>query len=151
MMLSETQFRWKYILNREELLVLKGKRKMTEKIFETIALKAMGAGVGDSFSEFLIYYQEFLPGFSKKYENVRMDYIIADVEEQLKIDEAWEEYREKNYPDPYIEDWCESCLYYKFWKADIKNDRAESAKQCADFKRRVDQWEELRKKDYRRE
>ena len=40
-MLSETEFRWKYILNKEELLVLKGKRKMTAKIFEAIALKAM--------------------------------------------------------------------------------------------------------------
>ena len=103
-MLSETEFRWKYILNKEELLVLKGKRKMTAKIFEAIALKAMGAGVGDSFSEFLICYQEFLTDFSEKYKNVRMDYIIADVEEQLKIDEAWEEYREKNYPDSYIEE-----------------------------------------------
>ena len=103
-MLSETQFRWKYILNKEELLVLKGKRKMTAKIFEAIALKAMGAGVGDSFSEFLICYQEFLSDFSEKYKNVRMDSIIIDVEEQLKIDEAWEEYREKNYPDPYIEE-----------------------------------------------
>ena len=50
-MLSETEFRWKYILNKEELLVLKGKRKMTAKIFEAIALKAMGAGVGDSFQK----------------------------------------------------------------------------------------------------
>lgn len=33
---------------------------------------------------------------------------------------------------------------------EIKNDRVESAKRCADFKRRMDQWEELRKKDYRR-
>ena len=31
-MLSETEFRWKYILNKEELLVLKGKRKMTAKM-----------------------------------------------------------------------------------------------------------------------
>ena len=35
-------------------------------------------------------------------------------------------------------------------RKDIKNDLAESAKRCADFKRRMDQWEELRKKDYRR-
>lgn len=35
-------------------------------------------------------------------------------------------------------------------RQDIKNDRVESAKRCADFKRRMDQWEELRKKDYRR-
>lgn len=35
-------------------------------------------------------------------------------------------------------------------RQDIRNDRVESAKRCADFKRRMDQWEELRKKDYRR-
>ena len=35
-------------------------------------------------------------------------------------------------------------------RRDIKNDRVESAKRCADFKRRMNQWEELKKKDYRR-
>lgn len=35
-------------------------------------------------------------------------------------------------------------------RRDIKNDRVESAKRCADFQRRMEQWEELRKKDYRR-
>ena len=35
-------------------------------------------------------------------------------------------------------------------RKDIRNDRAESAKRCADFQRRMEQWEELRKKDYRR-
>lgn len=35
-------------------------------------------------------------------------------------------------------------------RKDIKNERVESAKRCADFKRRMEQWEELRKKDYRR-
>ena len=34
-------------------------------------------------------------------------------------------------------------------RKDIKNERAESAKRCADFKRRMDQWEELRTKNYR--
>lgn len=33
---------------------------------------------------------------------------------------------------------------------EIKNECVESAKRCADFKRWMDQWEELRKKDYRR-
>lgn len=33
-------------------------------------------------------------------------------------------------------------------RKDIKNERAESAKRCADFKRRMDQWEELRTKNY---
>ena len=35
-------------------------------------------------------------------------------------------------------------------RKDIRNDRAESAKRCADFQRRMEQWEELKKKDYRR-
>ena len=35
-------------------------------------------------------------------------------------------------------------------RKDIKNERVESAKRCADFKRRMNQWEELKKKDYRR-
>ena len=35
-------------------------------------------------------------------------------------------------------------------RRDIKNDRVESAKRCADFKRRMDQWEKKKKKDYRR-
>lgn len=33
-------------------------------------------------------------------------------------------------------------------RKDIKNERAKSAKRCADFKRRMDQWEELRTKNY---
>lgn len=36
-------------------------------------------------------------------------------------------------------------------RKDIKNERVESAKRCADFKRRMNQWEELKKKDYRRQ
>ena len=35
-------------------------------------------------------------------------------------------------------------------RKDIKNERIESAKRCTDFKRRMSQWEELKKKDYRR-
>lgn len=35
-------------------------------------------------------------------------------------------------------------------RKDIKNDRVESAKRCADFQRRIAQWDELKKKDYRR-
>ena len=34
---------------------------------------------------------------------------------------------------------------------DIIIERIESAKRCADFKRRMNQWEELKKKDYRRQ
>lgn len=34
-------------------------------------------------------------------------------------------------------------------RKDIKSERAESAKRCADFQRRMNQWEELKKKDYR--
>lgn len=35
-------------------------------------------------------------------------------------------------------------------RKDIKNEQVESAKRCADLKNRMNQWEELRKKDYRR-
>lgn len=35
-------------------------------------------------------------------------------------------------------------------RQDIKNECAESAKRCADFQRRMAQWDELKKKDYRR-
>ena len=35
-------------------------------------------------------------------------------------------------------------------RKDIKNERVESAKRCVDFKRLMNQWEELKKKDYRR-
>ena len=35
-------------------------------------------------------------------------------------------------------------------RKDFKNERVESAKRCAVFKRRMEQWEVFRKKDYRR-
>lgn len=101
-MLTEDEFRWRYLLNKDELQAVKDRRRMTQELFDRIVKKTLGRGIGDSFSEFLIKYQDYLLKYCEKYRDLEVIYLLEYDELGQELDEKWEIYKEKHYIDPYL-------------------------------------------------
>lgn len=100
-MLTEREFKLKYLLTRKELKAFNGEIPMDQDLFDKIADKMMGRNIGENtFEEFLWKYQNFLPEYKEKVEYERL---IGEDPEGDILQEKWENYKEKNYPDPYLE------------------------------------------------
>lgn len=101
MLLSETEFRLNYLLNKKELSAVNGDIQMTQELFNSIVNKMTGRRIGNFFEEFITKYQDFLIEYC---EHGVADYDPENDAIGTKLDELWEDYYAENYPDPYIVD-----------------------------------------------
>lgn len=100
-MLTESEFKLKHLLSKKEISAFRGEIPMNQSLFNKIVDKMMGRNMGENtFDEFIIRHQEFLPEYNQQIEYER--FIGEDPEWDI-IQEKWEIYEEKYGVDPYLE------------------------------------------------